>query len=204
LREALALNNGTLDFAALTPGERGQVTVSGPHALSSQGADYIYFSPAVFSADRSKTIALRSGLVVQAGPSRSDIWPLKRPGEGEDHQDGVFGAGTDPVVLSPPEIGRGPGGGGVLGMGLDPVVGIEVPVSVSIDGTLLSAGQACLTIDSPEWVRGMSFQHCGTAIAVVDSVASAALIGSNGDGIYDSAETVTYTDCGHEYAIVPQ
>lgn len=218
LREALLLDNGSLALSQLDAGESAQVIVAGQGVLGSGGISYIYFDPNVFCEGcSSNTIVLAppgfggpaSVIPVGGRKTRSDgSIQSEPPAFGGASLPPAFGGASEGTssLISSAVVSAPPGFGGPASarLGMSVGAGEEGPATVVIDGSQLPVEIAGLEVSGAEgWIRGMHFQNFpGTAIAILDDLAAATLIGSNLDGENDVEEAVTFANNGQDIGLI--
>jgi hypothetical protein len=206
LREALLITSGQLAVADLTKAEAAQVA-GDVDGLGSEIA--VYFDTDVFCegcASRVITLAPPGlgGPAVDAPPGlggpaeyySGDKLLALPPGLGGPGIYAPPGLGG-PAVDAPPGLG----GPALVGMGLED--GVEVAAPVVIDGSRLTDEYAGIWTFGAAWLRGVHFTgFAGNAIEIESGVRDSVLIGSNGDGVNDAAEAVTFDGNGGDVVFV--
>jgi hypothetical protein len=202
LHEALLLASGELNTARLTAAESGQVA---GYAYGVDGDIAIHFDTDVFCD------GCESSVITLVPPGLGGPATYSPPGLGGPAYTGdmVFALppGLGGPACSPPGLGGpacsppGLGGPARIGMGLHD--GEEVPAPVVIDGSLLPAEYVGLWSFGASWLRGIHFQgFAGHAVEVEAGAVAELLIGSNGDGVNDLAEAVTFSGNGGDVVVV--
>ena len=184
LREALLIQSGTMSPADLSSAEQAQVHVA--TNLGFSGSVDINFDATVFCE------GCNGGRIV-----------LQPPGIGEpDSYTGNLTLALPPGIGEPDGSPPGVGHRSLIGMGV--VDGVEVPVDVVIDGSKLSDDYVGIWLTGKGSVQGIRFQNfAGHAIEIDGKYESKILIGSDGDGVLDSSEAVTFANNGADVVVLP-
>lgn len=195
LREALLLTSGELGVADLTYAEAGQVSGG---VVGTDGEIAVYFDSDVFC------VGCKSSVITLAPPGLGGPAVDSPPGLGGP---ATYAYNGDKLLAMPPGLGGpamsppGLGGPARIGMGIEN--GIEVPASVVIDGSHLTPEYTGMWSFGDTWLRGVHFQgFAGHALEVEASAVAGLLIGSNGDGVNDRAEAVTFSGNGGDVVVV--
>jgi len=213
LREALLVQNGSLDAASLSPAESLQVRTVG--ALGLGGAVHIVFDPAVFCATCEATIVLQQPPLLGEPDSYTGGLALALPpilGEPDAATPPLLGepdAATPPLLgepdaVAPPILGEPDSARTRWLLGMSVVGGQLVPARVVIDGSALGADYVGLRVQARGAVQGITLRNfAGRALEIDAQIAPDLLLGSDNDGVNDAAEGLVFLDNGADVVILP-
>ena len=202
LREALLVQNGSLDAASLSPAESLQVRTVG--ALGLGGAVHIVFDPTVFCATCEATIVLQQPPLLGEPDSYTGGLALALPpilGEPDAATPPLLG---EPDAVVPPILGEPDSARTRWLLGMSVVGGQLVPARVVIDGSALGADYVGLRVQARGAVQGITLRNfAGRALEIDAQIAPDLLLGSDNDGVNDAAEGLVFLDNGADVVILP-